>query len=869
MNLGTPQPPRWAERLLEWLAAPHLLEELQGDLQELFALRLQTNSVRKARLFYLFDLVKLIHPRLWKTKPAIYIPLNPVDMLQHFLLLTYRTFKRSKGSFFINLIGLSAGLACTLLIYLWVKDELQVDKFHANDSRLYQVMERQQVGDITNVGYTTAGLLAETLAEEMPEVEYAASVMHYSWFPKFILSAREDSKLKATGQFASKDYFNVFSYKIIQGNEKAVLQDKNAIVLSEELATKLFNTTQNVIGKTVEWQLGPHTKQSVVSGIFEDVSSGSSEQFDFLLSFEVWKELEPSVLRWENNGTSTYVVLKEGANSEQLNTKIAGLIESKATGLQRALFLKPYSERYLYGNYENGVQTGGRIVYVKLFSIVAVFILFIACINFMNLSTARASRRMKEVGIKKVIGATRSMLIFQYLGESLLMAFISLAVAMLLVGLFLPSFNHITGKHITLPMDTPLIFSLLGITLFTGLVAGSYPAFYLSGFSPAAVLKGKLQHALGEVWIRKGLVVFQFSLSVILIVAVLVVYKQIAFIQSKHLGYDKDNIIYFEREGRLKESLDAFLAEVRKIPGIVNASSIGRSFIGNHNSTGGVAWEGKSPDETAIFEIVNANYGLIETLNIQMAAGRPFSRDFGRDTSAIIFNEAAIAAMGLKDPVGKKINLWGKDREIVGVARNFHFESLHENVKPLFFILVPQHTYTFMAKIEAGKEKDVIGRLQDLYSAFNPGFAFDYKFLDHDFQAQYAAEQRVATLSKYFAGLTILISCLGLFGLAAFTAERRRKEIGIRKVLGSSEAGIIWLLSSDFTRIVLIAIVIALPLSYLLTKNWLNNFAFSINLEWWYFAGAGLTALIVAWLTVGMQAVKAARANPVKSLKEE
>jgi hypothetical protein len=399
---------------------------------------------------------------------------------------------------------------------------------------------------------------------------------------------------------------------------------------------------------------------------------------------------------------------------------------------------------------------------------------------------------------------------------------------------------------------------------------------YLSGFSPAIVLKGgaalgKLYSSVGEVWARKGLVVFQFTLSVILIVSVLVVYQQIKYTQSKNLGYNKENIIHFEVEGKAEKSLDAFLSAIKNIPGIFSASSIGHSLVegGYRSSSSTVQWEGKNPDDIVEMENVRVNYGMIETLGIQMAAGRTFSRDFSADSTKIIFNEAAIETMGLKDPIGKVINLWGNDRQIIGVTKNFHFQSFHEKVNPLFFILKPQDTWIVMAKIAAGGEKEVIANLEKLYHQFNPGFLLDYKFLDQDYQAQYAAEQRVSTLSKYFAGLAILISCLGLFGLAAFTAERRLKEIGIRKILGSSNFGIVRLLSTDFTRMVLMAIGFALPISYLIAKNWLNDFAYRIDLEWWFFVGAGLVALLVTWLTVGLQTVRAARIYPSECLKDE
>jgi ABC-type antimicrobial peptide transport system permease subunit len=441
-----------------------------------------------------------------------------------------------------------------------------------------------------------------------------------------------------------------------------------------------------------------------------------------------------------------------------------------------------------------------------------------------------------------------------------------------MVDLLLPHFNVITGKHLVLDLDMPVILPAISIALITGFIAGSYPAFYLSAFNPSTVLKGKFNSSLGELWARKGLVLFQFTLSVIFIVSVLVVYKQMEFIQSKYLGYNKDNIIYFRLSGELKKTVnqESFISEMkRNIPGVINASSISHRMTGHNSGTNGLEWEGKDLNDKTEFENVTVNYDLIETLGIEIAAGRSFSKAYSGDTAKIIFNEAGIKFMGLKDPIGKTVRLWGKERQIIGVAKDFHFESLHKVVKPLFLRLDPENTYLLMGKLAAGKEKESIAAIQSLYKKFNPEFPFEYKFLDAEYQAQYVAEQRVAVLSKYFAGLAILISCLGLFGLAAFSAERRLKEIGIRKVLGSSEAGIIYLLSSDFTKIVVASILIALPVSFLLARYWLGNFAFKISLEWWYFIGAGCVALFISWLTVGSQAFRAARINPTKCLRDE
>jgi ABC-type antimicrobial peptide transport system permease subunit len=786
-------------------------------------------------------------------------------MLQHNLLLIYRNFKRFKTTFFINLVGLSTGLVCTLLIYLWVSDELRIDRFHETDSRLFQAMESQQHAGSIRVTDSTPWLLAEALEDEMPEVEYSAVATPTYWFNSQTLSV-DDNIIKANGKYTGKDFFRIFSYDLVQGNADEVLADKSAMVISESLALKLFNATDNVIGKTVTFQQDQLYK---VSGVFKDLPPASSEYFDFVLSYKNLTDMNPDMTSWGNSGPNTFIVLKEGTRMEDFNQKIAAFISTKSEDTHRTLFLTKYSDNYLYGNYENGVQSGGRIEYVTLFTIVALFILIIACINFMNLSTAKASRRIKEVGIKKAVGARRGTLVAQYLSESMFMAFLSLAVAILAVDIALPWFNEITAKNLALNFDANFALSLLGIVLFTGIISGSYPALYLSGFNPATVLKGRLDTSLGELWARKGLVVFQFTLSVILIVSVLVIYRQIEFVQNKNLGYDKENVIYFPLEGKVKTSLETFLLELEKVPGVLQASSIGQSMVGGGN-TMDIDWDGKDPDQRIPFAVRPVNFGILEMLDLEIVQGRSFARQFSSDTSAVIFNEAGIEAMGMVDPVGKEINL-GPDRRlhIAGVVKDFHYESLRWDISPMFFILKPEYTEKIMVKIAAGQETPAINSMQDFYRSYNPGFSFDYRFLDADYQAQYGAERRVSILSRYFAGIAILISCLGLFGLAAFTAERRRKEIGIRKVLGSSEFQIVYLLSGDFTKLVFVSILLAIPLSYLLTQQWLDNFAYKIPLEWWYFTGAGLAALCIAWFTVGMQAVKASRVNPTHCLKDE
>ena len=791
-------------------------------------------------------------------------------MFQHTLLLAYRSFLRFKNTFFINLIGLSTGLASVLLIYLWVGDELSFDKFYENDDQLYQVLENRESANGLLTFWTTSGPTATSLAEDMPELQYAATVLGgRERYIEATFSVGEKN-IKTKGGYASKDYFRVFSHQFLSGNPSTVLADKNAIVLSETLAKNLFNTTDNVVGKSVEVD---HDKIFQVSGVYKGLPGNSSQQMDFILSFEKFIEENDWAYAWGNTAPFTYLLLKPGTDIQAFNRKIAGYVQTKTENqiTHRTMFVKRFSENYLYGKYENGVLVGGRIDYVKLFSIIALFILVIACINFMNLSTAKASRRLKEVGVRKTIGADRLSLVYQYMGESLLMALLAMLASVSLVVLFLPVFNQITGKELRLSLDPMLVVSMLALTVFTGVMAGSYPALYLSGFHPITMLKGKLPTSIGEVWIRKGLVVFQFCLSIILIVGVLVVYKQIEFVQNQNLGYNKENLIYINKEGRLSEksTQETYLQEVKNLPGIVSASTLGHTLTGHNGGTYGVEWEGKDPNDKTEFENVAVNYGTIETLEVNITEGRSFSKEYGADSAKFIFNEAAIKFMNMKDPIGKVIKLWGNDMQIIGVAKDFHFESLHEKVKPLFFKLAPNNTRFIIARVSAGKEKEAIKQLQQLYTTYNPGFLFEYKFLDQNFQTLYEAEQRVSSLSRYFAGLAILISSLGLFGLAAFTAERRRKEIGVRKVLGASRASIVYLLSSDFTRMVIISICLSLPLSYLLVKHWLNNFEYRIDLQWWYFIGAGLAALVIAWLTVSTQAIKAASVNPVHSLKDE
>ncbi|MFK7847365.1 MAG: ABC transporter permease [Rhodothermales bacterium] len=801
-------------------------------------------------------------------------------MLKHNLLITFRNANRHKSSFLINLVGLSVGLACVLLISLWINDELRVDRFNENDERLYQVWQNvpRGSGDILTTQATPA-VLAKALLDEFPEIEDATiSMNHWSGIEGIVTTGI--NHFKAKEYFVDSNFFEIFSFDLLSGNEASVLSDKYSVVLSEELAIKLFQSAENSVGQTIEWSDGAYrgiySGLYTVTGVFKAPPKNSSLQFDLLFTFDRFLEERDWLNSWANSDPNTYVLLKEGADLDRVNTKIKDYRKTKYQQFEGTehldgigtLFLQRFSDNYLFNRFENGQSAGGRIEYVKLFSLIALLVIVIACINFINLSIAKASLRMKEIGIKKAIGIDRKRLVFQFLSESVFLTFISGVVAVLLLYTLLPEFNQITGKEISLHFNPEFAGYLLAIVVITGLISGSYPALFLSGQQPVSILKGKLTSSLAVEWTQKGLVVFQFTVSIILIISVLAVYKQIDLVQTKNLGYNKENVITFKREGRLNESLETFLAEVKQYPGVSAASSFAHNLTGSHGGLRGISWEGENSDSELHFANLEVGYDLLELMGIEMVAGRSFSRDFGADSSRVIFNEAAIAAMGIENPIGKRIQLRHREFQIVGVAKDFHFDSLYESIGPGIIQLNPNNR-NILIKLRAGGEEETVNRIADLYEEFSPGLQFEYRFLEEEYQALYESEHRVGVLSRYFALLAIVISCLGLFALSVFKAERRRKEVTIRKVLGASLFSLLRLLSEDFTKLVGLALLIAIPIGYHIVDMWLDNFAYHAEIPWWYFGGAGIAALVIAYLTVSVQTLRVATANPVDWLKEE
>ncbi|NCD69009.1 ABC transporter permease [Mucilaginibacter agri] len=787
-------------------------------------------------------------------------------MIKNNLKIAWRGFLRDRQFSFLNLAGLATGIACALLIYVWVSDQLSFDKFFANDDQLYQLMEQR--GPDKMLSDESSGMLGETLILKVPEIKYQASVAPPDWFQKFTLSTG-DKNIKASGQYAGKDYFNIFSFKLLEGLKDKVLADKNSIVISDELAKKLFNTTDNLVGKVIHFQ---HQTDFFISGVFEKTPYNSSQQFDFVLPFEYLKDTQPWVKSWDNTGPHNFVLLQKGTDIHVFNQKIKNVFrERDSNDSTRTAIAMKFSDNYLLNTFSHGAKVGSKVEYVKLFSLIAIFILVIACINFMNLSTAKASRRMKEVGVRKVVGAARSQLVIQFLTEALLITTFAVILAIGMAFFLLPQFNLITGRDLSLHFNLQLVISLIAITLFTGVLSGSYPALYLSKFSPLTVLKNKVHTSFSAMLSRKGLVVFQFTVSVILIISVFIIYQQVQYIQSTSPGYNKDNVIRFDSEGRLQGTEETFIDQLKTIPGVVNATFTLNNVVGRNFATNGLDWEGKGNKEL-YFEGFGGGPNFIETMNMKMASGRSFSKNYGDEDNKIIINEAGVAAMHLQNPVGKNVRLFGQPKQIIGVVKDFHFESLHETVKPAYVQLVHQGNnpwYKIMVRIKPGDQKETIERIGELYQNYNIGFPFTYGFLDEAYQKQYEAETRVATLSRYFSGLAILISCLGLFGLAAFTAQRRQKEIGIRKVIGASVSGITMMLSKEFLKLVLISLLFAFPISWWLMHNWLLGFAYRIHISALVFVAAGVAIILITLVTVSYQSIKAALINPVKSLRSE
>lgn len=789
-------------------------------------------------------------------------------MIKNYLKIAWRNLWRNKFFSVINIMGLALGIACSVLIILWVQNEVGMDAFHKNSDRLYQVIERQYYDHKIMGQYSVPGVLAEQMKKDLPQVEYATNM---AWNSQNTF--RVGTKIiKLEGNAADKDYFKIFSYPLIQGNIETALNAPVNIAISRKMAGEFFGSPQEAMGKTLRYE---NRKDFKVTAVFEDLPHNASNRFEFLINWQSFLEDNKWAKEWGNNGPVAFITLKAGTDAEAFNKRIAHWMDTydkdQSAAFREQLGIQKFSDVYLHSTFKEGVPTDGRIEYVHLFSLIAVFILVIACINFMNLTTARSVKRAREIGVRKVVGAVRGVLMQQFIGEAIFLTFIATLIALVIVMLLLPVFNSVTQKQIGFPFaDIKFWIGIIGLTVITGLLSGSYPALFLSSFNPVKVLKGTIKLSTGAAWFRRGLVVVQFIMSIVLIIGTIVISMQINYVQTKNLGYDRENLIYIPLEGDLGPKYKIFKDELLRMPGVQDITKLSDSPVGFGSTTSGVKWEGKDPNTNVMFTQVSAGYDYIKTMKLHMIAGRDFSRDFATDSSNYIINESSLKRIGYTDPIGKPFTMWGKKGKIIGVVKDFHFSSLHEAILPLIIHFGEPDTYgNALIRTKPGQTKQALASAEKLCKDLNPNFQFTYYFADAEYQKLYQNEQVVGSLSNAFAFLAIFISCLGLLGLAMFTAQQRVKEIGIRKVLGASVGSLFTLLSKEFLLLVIIALGIASPVAWLAMNKWLEGYSYHSPIHWWVFLLSAVIAIMIALITVSFQSVKAALMNPVKSLRSE
>ena len=793
-------------------------------------------------------------------------------MLSNYFKIAIRNLRRQKGYAFINIAGLSVGLACSFFILLWVFDELGYDQFHEHRDELHRAMRHVSLSGQTYTWSSVPKPLADALDTDFPEVEH---VVLLTWSERLLLN-HEDQTFRERGHFAGPGFFESFTFPLIEGDPATVISAPDAIAISDKLARKLFGENWqakgNVLGQVINVD---HRKDFRITGVFEDVPRQSTLQFDFIAAVEDYLQRNEWVESWGNSGMEIYVKLKEGSSGDALNAKVADLITQNSEyyrdgSASATVFLKPFDEIRLYSDYKDGRLQGGRILLIRIFAIVALFLVLIASINFMNLATARSAQRAKEIGVRKAIGAGRSTLIRQFLAESLLMSTLAFLLAMTLVISILPVFNTITGKELgLLDLDGRFLLAVFGVAVLTGVISGSYPALHLASFSPTSILRATFSQRPGTARLRKGLVVFQFALSTLLIIGTAAVYLQIQFNMNKDLGLDRGNVVYAAREGAVAEQYDSFRQELLKLPGIEFVSTSNQNPLNVGSSTTDPTWEGKDPDDNSLFHIINANYDFIELMGMDIIDGRSFSESFPTDTAHYVINERTAAAMGKANPVGESLEFWGRKGQVIGVVRDFHMADLASSIEPTIIRLDPDQTWRLWVRLKEGQAREGLASLESLYQRFNPGYPVEIGFLDKEFADMYRGVVVMGKLANAFAVVAIFISCLGLFGLASFTTARRTKEIGVRKVLGASVSRLVMLLSSEFTKLVMIGFVLAAPLAYFAIDAFLSNFEYRVEIKPWMFILAAFVALLIATLTVSYQTLRAALADPVRSLRYE
>lgn len=807
-------------------------------------------------------------------------------MIRTYLLTAYRNMLRKPGFTFINVTGLAIGLAACIMILLYIADELGYDRFHEKSHRIYRISVHGIFGANEFHSTYTPAPLAGAMLTSFPEVEGITRLMLR---PQRAVRIDDNIFIEDRFFYADSTFFEIFSFKLLEGDPNKVLSEPGSIVLTESTAKRYFGD-EDPIGKTL---IEDNRFHYIVTGIAADCPGNSHFKFNVLASFTTlpW-HANPS---WFNQSAQTYILLREDADVDQVSEKINPFLydqigeqlrqfmgitleEFAEAGQSYGYELQPIERIHLHSNLDGEYEANGNITYVYLFSLIALFILLIACINFMNLSTARSATRAKEVGVRKVLGAHRSELIRQFLGESLLYSLIAMLLAIFLIEISLPAFNQLAHKSLSLSISNQWWF-FAAIPVFiaaTGLLAGSYPAFYLSAFQPLHVIKGQLYRGMTKSNFRNLLVLFQYSISIVLLIATFAIYKQLRYIQDKHPGYDKEQVVVVKRVNGLGAAMPSFKQRILGNPNILNASySI--DLPGDDYSSNSVGMAGRPLDEVNLVMIQRADYDFIETLGMRMADGRWFSSDYGTDTAVAIVNQTARYRLGINELEKERIIMHATPPDeprvlpIIGVVEDFHFESLHRPIRTMAFLLLPEGSWAnrLSVRVLPGKMRETIDYLEKEWYTMETGNPFEYKLLDSALEKFYDNDRRTRTIYSIFSLLALLVASLGLFGLAAYTTESRTREIGIRKVMGASDGTIVAILTSTFIKWVLLANVLAWPLAYLLIDNWLNNFAYRISIPWGTFVLSGLLTLSIALLTVLYQALKAARANPVEALKYE
>lgn len=792
-------------------------------------------------------------------------------MIKNYIKIALRNLWRHKSFSVINIVGLAVGMAVAILLLLWIQNEVGYDEFHENKDRIYRVWNRVPEHGMVSVWADISAPAAPAIKKDIPEVERAVRVKESG----DLLLSYGDKKILKDVSVVDTGFLQMFSFPMLKGDPKTALNDNHAMVITQKTAKSLFGD-EDAIGKIVKLD---NKDNFIVTGVLKDLSANTSFKFDLLLNWSHIKIPVPVDYGWGDNSTPTYVMLKPGTNFTATDLKIKVLrqhYEDEAKKIKWEYFLYPLDRWHLHSSFTNGVEdNGGQIAFVKLFSIIAGFILLIACINFMNLSTARSEKRAKEVGIRKVAGAPRSALIGQFIGESVFLAFLAGIIAIIIVLLSLPAYNVLTEKTLSINFGsiyTWLIF--VGFILFTGLLAGSYPAFFLSSFKPVKVLKGTFKKADAIITPRKALVVLQFTFAIVLIICTIIVKQQIDHARNRKAGYDRNNLVFHPMTGDIHKNYELIKNELLS-SGIATSITKTNSPLTQRWSNGwGQNWEGKDPEDKTSFDRFFADDGLEKTAGLQFVQGRDFDlKKFPTDSTGLIVNESALKIFKFKDPIGKIVGDLGVKWHIVGVIKDFILTNPYEPTNPL---LITGATETFMKfntihiKLnDKNSTADNLKKAARIFKKYNPDYPFELSFVDEDYARKFYTQQRQGTLAALFAGLTIFISCLGLFGLATYMAENRIKEIGIRKVLGASVTRITTLLAKDFLVLVIVSFIIASPIAYWAMSKWLMDYTYRINISAWVFVLAGVLSITIAILTVSYQSIKAALANPVKSLRSE